>query len=312
MPPVEASDEEIDGEATDIYLPHDQKKEHRRLRRRGFPLPWLAFWFLLTVAQPPLLDVFESFSGPKAPLSNACLGQYLNVMCVDILRGGHHEDVLAPEGLQFFLTQLKRLRNGGLLWLAPPCNSWIMTSQGFYGRSHGRPIGNCKLPETLYYNRIADFVACALRAAFALGVFIILEQPLDSILFLYPPIAQALDDIGAMRVTLSLGAVGSASMKPMEFHGTSPILYTLEAIVGACQVPAKRARLTVTSGSGWTGKSDMSVSAEYPDRFCVLVAKLLAKHKQELIHAIPTCSVFSAQRVKAPWAKAMLCDQFLE
>ena len=119
----------------------------------------------------PYLDTLELCSGPKANLTTAFYNEGLNSLPMDIRRAGAFDDILSVYGVQNFLTQMGKVRTGGLWWVGPPCNSWIMTSQSYYGRTRNNARGNINHAETLYYNAIADFIAMAIDAAVALAIF---------------------------------------------------------------------------------------------------------------------------------------------
>ena len=56
------------------------------------------------------------------------------------------------------IVQVRRLVQGGLYWIAPPCNTWVWLSRSTTGRSRTRVRGKFSLPfefqscQTCYYN----------------------------------------------------------------------------------------------------------------------------------------------------------------
>eukprot|EP00959_Pyramimonas_sp_CCMP1952_P258978 5414121-Pyramimonas_sp.AAC.1 len=55
------------------------------------------------------------------------------------------------------------------------------------------------------------------------GVYIVIEQPLNSGLYSVPELRQALDMIGAKRIVIHAGEFGATSMKPLELFATLPL-----------------------------------------------------------------------------------------
>ena len=59
-------------------------------------------------------------------------------------------------------------------------------------------------------------------------VYVVIEQPLTSLLFRYKPVFLALQKVGAQKISLQLGDFGAASAKPTALYGTAPWLQTLK------------------------------------------------------------------------------------
>jgi hypothetical protein len=160
----------------------------------GFPKQWLPFWDLLpfrsltsSVHAVPL-DVLDMFAGPKFMLTRSCVEHGLNAISMEKLNDSLMENVLTAEGQQFFLQALRRMPRGALLWMGPPCNSWIRCSQSWYHRTEECPESNPSMyPQVIYWNAIADFVAAAILAATTLGIYVVVEQPLNSLMLKYLP-----------------------------------------------------------------------------------------------------------------------------
>jgi hypothetical protein len=137
-------------------------------------------------------------------------------------------------------------------------------------------------PQTRMHNRIANFVAFAIRAGARLGIYYVLEQPLSSIMFKYLPVATALADTGAARVHLNLGDFGAETAKPLCLMGAAPWLPDLRAEGrrrSATVLPMLQGTLAVRSHEGQvTGRTAaLTESAAYPEPFCEEVARL---HRQ--------------------------------
>mmetsp|Transcript_155014 Transcript_155014/g.269612 ORF Transcript_155014/g.269612 Transcript_155014/m.269612 type:complete len:298 (-) Transcript_155014:52-945(-) len=281
----------------------------------GFPPSWIVFWAALAInTNTPCLDVIDAFSGPCANLAHACYEQGLNAMPFDRLRHALYENCLTMEGQQYFLTMLGRMPRGSLCFLGPPCNSWITSSQSFYKRSKTRIAGDQTKPEVLQWNQVADFVGKVLECCIALGIYFVVEQPVSSLLFEWPPIATALLHGHARRISFSLAKFGAASLKPLQLYSNVPWLYTLEAIAGATSIPSSLVSLASSSAGGsWTGnKSAMAESATYPPTFCTVIAKLQHSLKQEEASSerLRNYSVVNREPLHAAWLKRAIADDF--
>ena len=60
-------------------------------------------------------------------------------------RMGVDYDLLRPAGLVLTLMAVMKIRRGGLLWLAPPCSSWIWMSMGSTKRTNKAVLGDQRL-----------------------------------------------------------------------------------------------------------------------------------------------------------------------
>ena len=142
-------------------------------------------------------------------------------------------DALSEEGLQILLSLVLRVAAGGLIWLGTPCSSWVALSRSFTKRSafqpEGPPVAFRTQAQHDYlekHNQLANISAFVIRTARALGIDYILEQPVSSLLFQYPPMVQALKDCTSCHIWMS--AFGADSPKPLMLKGSaSQILETI-------------------------------------------------------------------------------------
>ena len=102
------------------------------------------------------------------------------------------------------------------------------------------------------------------------GIWIVLEQPVGSLLFEVPAVRDALDAIGAVCVTVNLGKWGSESQKPVWLWGTAPWLIVLSSLPGTHSDDSTWTTLaTVDENGKVTGGKNVKASEEYPPDFCV-------------------------------------------
>ena len=235
----------------------------------------------------------------------------LNPMPLDSAHEGCavSENLLTLEGQTRFLCLLSQMKVGGVAWFAPPCNSWIVSSQSFYGRNAEHPEGTN--PACREYNMLADWLALALRACIALGIYFVVENPMSSYLFSYKALSCAFLELQAHRVTVALGKIGHNTLKPLVLMGTAPWLNPLADAVSAGSTDGL-SNLSFRVHNGWTGKSgQMDDSRVYPKEFCIFVAKLHQKHLQNVASSA-TSSGERPRKIRAKWLRELLRDELAD
>ena len=114
-------------------------------------------------------------------------------------------------------------------------------------------------------------VARALLCATALGIWVVLEQPVGSLLIQVPEVAAALTQIRARSVTVHLHGWGAPSLKPLWLIGTAPWLEDLARESRSRNRDMRRdvEPLAVRDEHGGvTGTTFVRRSEEYPQEFC--------------------------------------------
>ena len=256
---------------------------------------------------PLLLAFLDVFFGKHSSLSHACLEvdpicELLVPMPYDSAHDPLWENILTLEGQNHFLTLLSRMKPGGVVWFAPPCNSWIVSSQSHYGRSAEHPEG--KHRDCQEYNDMAEFIAYAICACTALGLLFVVENPLSSWLFEYRALATAFRELVAKPCFVALGKAGHETLKPLRLMGTAPWLANLEAAVSTGASGAGKT-LSTRVHNGWTGKAAaMDESREYPHEFCMFVAKLHMRHLRDLANGAPSGGQ-RPSKIRAKWAREL-------
>ncbi len=247
-----------------------------------------AFAALLeTLAQcPPCdeLDFAELFAGKGAVHRHLMdLGYRGKAMdrehCVD-------HDLLQPMGMVVATRIAASIRPGGVLWLAPPCSSWVWISRGSTGRNV-TAVGDYALPAVLQHNALVERVALLVELVHRRGAHWIIEQPASSILWDYPAIQAVLRRHGLKGpCVLDMGAYGGSSPKATHLYGTAPYLHTLAT---RC-TGEDRARLQqdgVKTTRRWTdasgrarcqGTADLKGTQAYPEGWGAAHAHAFAAH----------------------------------
>ena len=106
---------------------------------------------------------------------------------------------------------------GALLWLAPPCGSWVFMARGSTGRSRSRVRGSRKFESVKAANRLCRRILYLAAYARKKGVDFCLEQPYSSLMPLYAPLQRMLRRTGAISIIVPLGEYG-AKCEPLAFE----------------------------------------------------------------------------------------------
>ena len=219
-------------------------------------------------------DFVEVFAGAAA-ISRGFRSCGLRGATLDLRIDPAH-NILTPQGFVVLLTQLLRLRpGGGSFGPPPPCSTWVFMSRGSTGRSVEVPEGNWRNPYILAQDALVDRLALALHVAHAVGAYWVVEQPMSSLMWEYPSMRAALDQCGAVRVQLDMGAYGAPSRKPTTLWGTGPYLAQLQRTCSSAELEAlaahgiqtTRASVAPDGTRRCSGTSELKGTQEYPPGF---------------------------------------------
>ena len=205
------------------------------LEQAVLPIWWIDL--VLQVAHQasclPLLAAFEVCSG-RGEVSTA-IGQIVGPVATFEVQTSPAEDLLKVSGVLLMLLRLLRVKKGGLLWIGPPCSSWITISRSWHRRATWRPAGpsrgSVKLRSYLdNHNTIAEVVALTIRTAAVLGVMFVVEQPMSSMLWSYPAMFSALSFTKASTKFMRMSSFCGSSPKPLVLKTTAPFMDEFEKI----------------------------------------------------------------------------------
>ena len=142
-------------------------------------------------------------------------------------------------------------------------------------RSKRDPAGDITKKKVQDANTCGQLVAQIVMLCRALHIHFVMEQPSTSVLKHYSPVKASLDAATAGEVSVQLGRVGAASVKPLALCGTPPWLPGLAAQIKNRPLTASSQPLAARKGPWVSGKQDLlAESASYPETLCTMVARM--------------------------------------
>lgn len=248
-------------------------------------------------AAPPLqgLDVFAGTKGMAR-----AMWEVGHMPCITFEKTDDQqwENILHAKGLSYLVWLVLRVAPGGLVFMGPPCKFWIFLTLSHTCRTKIDPQGSPLSWMAREGNQIADATAKVALLCKAMGIHFVVEHPLGSFLWKYPPLQVALQAAGAIFIHFDMAVFGHAALKPTRLAGTAPWLRALGSLCALLPLPETLTTLADFDGDAVTGKRiELGESAAYPTEFCKTVATF---HKASLLNAAPsqergrkTCGKFS-------------------
>ena len=134
-----------------------------------------------------VLQFVEWFCG-TGNLTTACRQLGLRVGWFDCILDSEAMNVLTDQGMARAITLSLSLMVGATAWLGVPCSTFVFMSRGHTLRSRKQPLGNtCRL-DVKSANRIVRRIMFLVRILAMRKVYWILEQPLNSLLWVMPEV----------------------------------------------------------------------------------------------------------------------------
>ena len=203
----------------------------------------------------------------------------------DRLTRHHTEDVTALAGLIWAGLCVGTLLPSALLWISPQCSTWLcFLSRATFKRSEE----NCFFGDATNLKvREGSITAMALCWLFTLGVirgvYALIEQPLNSMLYKVWAVAHMLGMHDAARQVTYLGAFGMGSEKALELYTTLPDAKVQVLLRSKAEAKARvQSELTAKKplaikGARWTnGSRELKQSEEYPFEFADSIGTLVS------------------------------------
>eukprot|EP00971_Amphidinium_carterae_P352446 6492598-Amphidinium_carterae.2 len=113
-------------------------------------------------------------------------------------------------GVQLLVEKLALLREHALVFLSPPCCSWVWLSRSKSRRCKDSPLGDVATRFVDEGNRVAEVVSSVMLLAAKKKIHFLIEQPQSSLFFDHPLVKDAIEQItGIARINFKMGAFGA-------------------------------------------------------------------------------------------------------
>ena len=184
-------------------------------------------------------------------------------------RYGENEDLCTAAGFEKALRLILRIRPCGHLWAAPVCSSWGFIGRSATGRWQGNAGGNRANSKTRNANRMVVLLTCLFLLAHFRGVHLWLEQPVSSLMAMFSPMAELMDEIMKCTTATYLFCFGSKSTKPIKIWSTCTLVANLKR-----KKPRNAGGLAERKGNHVNGNSKaLKQSQSYPPAFGAAVSQ---------------------------------------
>ena len=164
------------------------------------------------------------------------------------------EDILLEAGFRRALSLVLQIRQGGLVWMAPVCSSWVFLNLRNTKRtSTGGPkyMGNILYLPVRHGNLMADMAAFLFAVAVLNGAHAVIENPAGSMIFNYEVAATAWEAVWPKRFwavlphcRFSTAPYGSRVLKKFKLMGSHQ---SVEQLACKCRCPGRKHRPLATT-----------------------------------------------------------------
>ncbi len=249
-------------------------------------VPCIVLRILLVILLHPLLpmngpiDAAELFAGEMAvTLALQALG--LVAIPYEIKLDNVCMDLNSNPGFALAIGLVARLAmnpDGGLLWMAPVCSTWIYLAMGVTLRSRFTPDGDTDLRSVRDANLMARRCVLLAQLADAFGITWILEQPKSSVMAWSRRFQGIIKNLSVyVSGEVHMGAYGGSSEKSLKLYSNKPWVGHFNKRVGSNfkakdntiwkTYVDKRGKKSVTGGTG------LKATQAYPKPFGRKVAE---------------------------------------
>lgn len=210
------------------------------------------------------LDVLELWSGVGS-IAAAARDVHLKAETMELKDG---QDLATKEGFKEAESKVMRLAKGGLLWMAPPCKSFVFLNSSNCRRNpYNKYHGDTSYPPVKEGNLFANEAKYLGQLALKRDVQVVIENPPQSTLWNYfPESFMKIFSSSAVchRCALEDAPDGKRLWKQYKFYCSDPWIGDLQI---GCKCQMGHVALTTTKDGKVTGKMHLlSESAAYPKR----------------------------------------------
>lgn len=232
-------------------------------------------------------------------LTDCALDLGLKAHAMDVTYS-RHQDLLESVGFLSALQSLRRVIQGGLLWLGIPCSSWIWLARSTTRRCRIRPKGSKKFQKVRKHNRLVRRLCFMLEYCRKKGIRWIIEQPHSSLLPLYKPLEALMKRHSAKIYEFPLGMHGANTEKRTILISNAPWMAQFPCPCMTWEKREQLQQLQTMKGirlvkkyrdskgqSRVVGTKDLTSSQVYPWQFSMEVMNLFNQNLQRQRRTFP-------------------------
>ena len=161
-------------------------------------------------------------------------------------------------------------------------------NRGTSKRALWKPLGDLSNPNIVAANCMVSRQALYLWLYLATGKFIVMEQPVGSLLEYHPRMAEIKKVFPIYRVTISMGGFGAASAKPTWLYSGHEFIQEIKHWEGCATYNGPAVEVVSRVVSPNTGKimimggKDLKATQAYPPAFGKALAELYLAHRSDI------------------------------
>ena len=148
-------------------------------------------------------------------------------LSLELLRGGYRgsafdivfescHNALSRSGLRLLLDAVTSIREGGLVWIATQCSSWVVLCRHQSQRCEANGFLGCQRPFVVLGNNLMMISCILFWVAHLVGLHVVLEQPSSSVMPLCRPMRTVLEVTCSRRFNTYMGSFNGPSVKPLQ------------------------------------------------------------------------------------------------
>ena len=250
----------------------------------------------------------------KAELFKAASRVGMQCSKVDVAHDGLECDLRTPRGFNNLCGLLMRLREQGLCWCQPPCDSFVVSTTKNTGRTSRNPSGNISYPAVRDGNRAGDLCCFIFALGACRGFWCGLEHPLASFLFKVPcvvAIRAALMDLNMWHTCATAACCfsprpdGDRTNKPLKLVATGDWILGMAAKCVCLR--GHMCCMLCNSSGGWIPNANiMSSSAAYHKKFASRSVRLWLDRSHLEPVVAPTAKALAQVLRKRPASSTIL------
>lgn len=198
-------------------------------------------------------------------------------LTLELLRGGYRgsafdivfescHNALSRNGLRLLLDAITSLREGGLVWIATQCSSFVVLCRHQSQRCEANGfLGNTQRPFVVLGNHLMEISCILFLVAHLVGLHVVIEQPGSSVMPLCRSMRSVLEVTTSRKFSTYMGSFNGPSVKPLQLWSPWPKVALLEREkpVGIVTDP-----LVIHHGDQFTGcKDKLAESQQYTCEF---------------------------------------------